>query len=44
MKAKPRCQKLNLFLLLCYLSSFTHGPFSRALSLDIDRVLVLLEV
>jgi len=36
-------RKLNLFLLLKYLSSFTLGPFSRALSLDLDRVLVALE-
>ncbi|MCK9378375.1 MAG: hypothetical protein M0P73_19830 [Syntrophobacterales bacterium] len=36
-------RKLNLFLLLRYLSSFTVGPFSRALSLDLDRVLVALE-
>ena len=36
-------RKLNLFLLLNYLSGFTVGPFSRALSLDLDRVIVALE-
>jgi hypothetical protein len=36
-------RKLNLFLLLNYLSGLTVGPFSRALSLDLDRVLVALE-
>ena len=36
-------RKINIFLLLIYLSGLTVGPFSRALSLDLDRVLVALE-
>jgi len=35
--------KINLFLFLCYLSNLAIGPFSRILSLEIDRALSLME-